>query len=205
VPNAIISSVQFGYQNLTWHLNNGGCKDSSKIEVIFYQPPPDPLIGESQVGPYLFKTKLKAFLPKLGEGKWTTPDASIVIANINDPESYVENLKFGKNYFQWYVTNGVCESASDTLVVEAIDIRIPEGFSPNEDNINDFFEIKGLENIDNAELIILNKWGKEVYRSKNYKNDWKGTFNGNELPLDTYFYILNVIGRTYKGFLVVRR
>ncbi len=197
--------TQYGTHHFTYTINNGGCKDSAKINVTFYQPPPDPLVGENQQGPYLFKTKLKAYLPVFGKGKWTTPDTTIKIDDIYDPETWVENLKFGYNYFQWYVENGVCVSASDTLVVEVTDIKIPEGFSPNGDGKNDTLIIKGLENVNNAELIILNRWGQEVYRSKDYKNNWDGTYKGFTLPLDTYFYILNVIGRTYKGYLIIRK
>jgi len=201
----LVKSSQYGTHTFTWTLNNGGCIDSSTVYITFDQPPPDPLVGEDQQGPFLFKTKLKAYLPLLGTGKWTTPDSTIIISDIFDPEATVENLKFGKNYFQWYVENGVCTSASDTLVVEVTDIRIPEGFSPNGDGKNDTLIIKGLENVSNAELIILNRWGYEVFRSKDYKNNWDGKYKGDVLPLDTYYYILNVIGRTYKGFLIIRK
>lgn len=204
-PETPVVVSQYGTHSFTWTLNNGGCIDSSTIFVTFDQPPPDPLIGEDQQGPFLFKTRLKAYLPMLGKGKWTTPDTTIRISDIYDPEAYVENLKFGKNYFQWYVENGVCHSASDTLIVEVTDIRIPEGFSPNGDGKNDTLVIKGLENVSNAELIVLNRWGTEVFRSKDYKNNWDGKYKGNVLPLDTYYYILNVIGRTYKGFLIIRK
>ena len=37
------------------------------------------------------------------------------------------------------------------------------------------------------------------------KNDWNGTQDGKELSSDTYYYILNVIGRTYKGYIVIRK
>ncbi|MGC8824118.1 MAG: gliding motility-associated C-terminal domain-containing protein [Bacteroidales bacterium] len=204
-PETKVISSQFGTHAFTWTLNNGGCIDSSTIYVTFDQPPPDPLVGEDQQGPFLFKTRLKAYLPMLGTGRWTTPDTTIKISDVYDPEATVENLKFGKNYFQWYVENGVCRSASDTLIVTVNDIRIPEGFSPNGDGINDTLVIKGLEQVSNAELIVLNRWGIEVYHSKDYKNNWDGKYKGNVLPLDTYYLILNVIGRTYKGFLVIRK
>jgi gliding motility-associated-like protein len=199
------SVEQYGTHHFTWKLNNGGCIDSSTIQVIFYQPPPSPLVGDNQEGPFLFKTKIKAYLPIFGKGEWTTPDTTIIFSDIYDPEATVENLKFGKNYFQWYVKNGACAAASDTLVITVKDIRIPEGFSPNKDGKNDTFYIKGLENVTNAELIILNRWGTVLYHSRDYKNDWDGTSHGSILPLDTYYYILNVIGRTYKGYLIIRK
>ncbi|HEY9122810.1 MAG TPA: gliding motility-associated C-terminal domain-containing protein [Bacteroidales bacterium] len=200
-----IKTSAFGPQNVTWEANNGGCIDKKNIQVTFFQPPLDPSIGENQSGPYLFKTHLKAYLPQLGVGKWISPDNSIIIENNSDPETYVENLKFGKNQFIWVVTNGVCQATSDTLIVEATDLKIPEGFSPNGDKINDLFEIKGLENVKDANLTIINRWGKQIYNQPDYKNNWNGTQDGKELPSDTYYYILNVIGRTYKGYIVIRK
>ena len=44
----------------------------------------------------------------------------------------------------------------------------------------------------NSQLIIISRWGDEVYRSPvPYNNDWDGTFNGEPLPVGTYFYILD--------------
>lgn len=200
-----IDSLYYGQRIFTWTLNNGGCIDSAQQRVVFYQPPPDPLVGEDFSGPFLFKTNLKAYLPKLGQGKWTTPDESIIIEDPSDPVSKVENLKFGKNHFLWYVENGLCVAASDTFTIEVQDIKVPGGFSPNNDDKNQFFEIQGLGQAPNSQLIVLNRWGKEVYKSNDYKNDWDGTVNGNPLPSDTYFYLLNTIGRTYKGYVVIKR
>lgn len=205
-PNVKVTSSQYGQRYLTWQLNNGGCIDSSSREIIFYQNPPNPLVGKNQSGPFLFQTNLEGNLPELGTGHWTTPDKDIVIYNETDPYTLVDSLKLGKNYFIWNVVNGVCRAASDTLTVEATDLKIPNGFSPNNnDTINQMFYIKGLNYVKNADLTIINKWGKTVYHSSNYQNDWDGTYKGNDLVGDTYFYILNVIGRTYKGFVVIRR
>jgi len=54
---------------------------------------------------------------------------------------------------------------------------------------------------------VINRWGNEVLRKTNYQNDWDGTdMNGNELPDDTYFYILYIDNKlTYKGYIVLKR
>ena len=77
------------------------------------------------------------------------------------------------------------------------------------DYANPVFKINGLLRDtlvnENARLTILNKLGNVVYHSDDYKNDWDGTYKGNDLPEDTYYFFLNVIGRTYKGYVVIRR
>lgn len=71
-------------------------------------------------------------------------------------------------------------------------------FSPNDDGVNDFFIIEGIESYNNN-LEIYNRWGAIVYRANNYQNDWDGKANVStflntqqRLPIGTYYYILKV-------------
>ncbi len=88
--------------------------------------------------------------------------------------------------------------------------EVPEVFTPNGDNFNDFFVVKGLENYTNNELQIFNRWGNLVYTKKSYKNDWNGMPNApgktgtSKLPAGTYYVILNYGDEklpVYKGFV----
>ena len=86
------------------------------------------------------------------------------------------------------------------------DLNIPNSFSPNGDEINDYFVIRGLRK--NALLIILDKFGKLVFESKDYQNEWDGRdTEGNLLPTDTYWYVLELPGYTmnWKGFVYLKR
>jgi gliding motility-associated-like protein len=64
-----------------------------------------------------------------------------------------------------------------------------------------------VEIIDKIELIIFNRWGNEEYKNDNYLNDWDGRNNkGEELPNDTYFYILKFEnGKIIKGSVLIKR
>ena len=98
-------------------------------------------------------------------------------------------------------------------------ISIPQGFSPNGDGFNEFFVIKGLENLspENA-LIIFNRWGQIVFKKTNYNNDWDGTNNyssglfSDQLSTGTYYYVFRTINavpiigdREYKGYIYINR
>ncbi|MFD2822593.1 gliding motility-associated C-terminal domain-containing protein [Lacinutrix iliipiscaria] len=76
-------------------------------------------------------------------------------------------------------------------------LEIPQGFSPNDDGYNDFFEIPCIENYPNAKLMIYNRYGTCVYSNNNYLNNWAGKPNkgilhsdSSLLPVGTYFYVL---------------
>jgi gliding motility-associated-like protein len=71
-----------------------------------------------------------------------------------------------------------------------MDTSVPEKlltiFTPNDDGINDAFYVRNLP--ENSKLIITNRWGKEVYSSKNYQNDWKGEGAADGI----YFYQISI-------------
>jgi gliding motility-associated-like protein len=89
----------------------------------------------------------------------------------------------------------------------ADNLFIPNLYTPNGDGINDVFEIRGLELFQENQLVIINRWGNEVYKTTNYKNDWQGT----GLSEGTYYYLLRVRENTgaawkvYKGYITLIR
>ncbi|WP_333876571.1 gliding motility-associated C-terminal domain-containing protein, partial [Flavobacterium sp.] len=78
------------------------------------------------------------------------------------------------------------------------DILIPDGYSPNNDGINDTFEIENLHIIyPNFKLEIYNRYGNLIYKGNRNTPNWDGTTNqgglnlgNNLLPTGVYFYIL---------------
>ena len=97
-------------------------------------------------------------------------------------------------------------AGSASVVAEAPDcepeLTIPNIITPNNDGVNDVFVISGLGTLV-WELSIFNRWGKQVYHSREYKNDWSGA----ELPEAVYFYLLKhqESGQAFKGFLEIHR
>ncbi len=93
------------------------------------------------------------------------------------------------------------------------DFFIPEGFSPNGDGINDVFVIRGISNFPDNKFDVFNRWGNKVFDANPYKNTWDGKatkglrVGGDELPVGTYFYILDLGDGTpvYKGTIYLNR
>jgi len=64
--------------------------------------------------------------------------------------------------------------------------------TPNGDGMNDVFVIENIEHYPNAELTVFNRWGRLVYQTTGYQNNWGGKVNGNILSNGTYFYVLEL-------------
>ena len=83
----------------------------------------------------------------------------------------------------------VCAEAVVVIEVTCSDsLKAYNAISPNGDSRNDAFVLEGLQKYPNNTLIIFNRWGNEIFKVKNYENDWQGTWNGKDLPDGTYFY-----------------
>jgi gliding motility-associated-like protein len=64
--------------------------------------------------------------------------------------------------------------------------------TPNFDGVNDVMQISCATNFSN-ELYVYDRWGKQVFNTKNYSNIWDGKdFNGNDLPEGGYMWVLKV-------------
>ena len=92
------------------------------------------------------------------------------------------------------------------------------GFSPNDDGVNDFWEIKGIEEYPNNLVTVFNRWGDMVFQIKEYDNQFnvfRGVANkltgmgGDKLPAGTYFFNIKISkgenSTEKKGFLVLKR
>ncbi len=69
-------------------------------------------------------------------------------------------------------------------------IFIPTGFTPNGDGKNDVFKVFGND-LTEANIIVYDRWGEQVFESNDPSIGWDGTYNGKQLPPDVYgFYAI---------------
>ena len=113
-----------------------------------------------------------------------------------------ESLINGNTYYASIIVGGGCESSERLEVTVDLtsgcsDLFIPDGFSPNNDGLNDEFYIKNINDLyPNFKLEIFNRYGNMVYKGDINTPNFNGkssesTFVGKEvLPSGVYFYIL---------------
>jgi gliding motility-associated-like protein len=63
-------------------------------------------------------------------------------------------------------------------------------FTPNNDGINDYWELPEMPTWGNCDVKVYSRNGKLVFSDPHYNNLWDGTSNGNPLPEGAYYFII---------------
>ncbi|NEU09516.1 PKD domain-containing protein [Flavihumibacter sp. R14] len=119
--------------------------------------------------------------------KWT-PSTGLDRDDVLNPiASPVEDI----TYTLTVAARGSC-TVTDEVLVKVLKMPvIPNAFTPNSDGVNDEWNIKYLESYPDVTVEVFNRFGNKVYSSVGYTESWKGQFNGDDLPVGTYYYIIN--------------
>lgn len=78
-----------------------------------------------------------------------------------------------------------------TEPIQFLVVGYPKFFSPNGDSQQDFWQVFGLETLDNAQILIFDRFGKLLVQLDQNNPTWDGTFNGTPLPSSDYWFRLD--------------
>lgn len=87
----------------------------------------------------------------------------------------------------------------------AVELTIPNIFTPNGDGFNDQFVIENIEYCSESRLTIRNSRGNVVYDKLNYQNDWTADDLPDGIYYYTFTYILNEETQKVKGNIAIKR
>ncbi|MBF4472843.1 T9SS type B sorting domain-containing protein, partial [Flavobacterium sp. HJJ] len=146
-------------------------------------------------------------------------DSNSVTANISGQGDYEYSIDLPTGPFQesnffdnispgihdLYISdkNG-CGTIKKTIAV----LGIPKFFTPNNDGYNDYWNIKGANETFNsgAQIFIYDRFGKLIKQVTASGNGWDGTYTGNPMPADDYWYTIKLEdGREAKGHFSLKR
>jgi gliding motility-associated-like protein len=158
------------------------------IDVLYLQVPVAELGNDTAICPET-SVLLDVELPQVS---YLWQDGSTASSFTADTEQIV-----------WVVISNFCGIANDTLLITMKDcdtipheIVLPNIITPNDDGVNDVLEIAELPQ--GSQLFIYNRWGKRVYQSNNYLNNW----DAKDVEDGTYFYVIFMSENVQrKGFL----
>ncbi len=167
---------------------NNGCSESisQTITVI-----PTPLLNAGRDTLVLEGGEVKLNAIAVGSNltyKWF-PSSGLSRDDIPDPvASPLDDI----TYTVTVTSDQSCVSMDNVLVKVLRQPEVPNAFSPNNDGMNDLWNVKYLESYANATVQVFSRFGEIVYKSlKGYSKPWDGQFNGINLPVGTYYYIID--------------
>jgi gliding motility-associated-like protein len=216
-----INNLRPGMNRLTWSLSSGACVNYSSDEItVYYETAPianKDTFSISFNGSAILNVKRndQVFSPEFDIEVLSAPKNGTATMNSDGNISYTAKQNFvGTDVFTYELCSPTCanECAVGTVELKIGDdaeCMVPTIMTPNGDGINDAFSIPCMETgkYPNNEVIIFNQWGDEIYRAAPYKNDWQGTYDGADIPVGTYYYVIS-FGESIKpkaGFLIIER
>ncbi|MFH2096645.1 MAG: gliding motility-associated C-terminal domain-containing protein, partial [Bacteroidota bacterium] len=124
-----------------------------------------------------------------------------------------ENTITGLPSGTYAVTVTDANNCSFTDSVEVIiPLIIPSLFTPNVDGHNDNWAITNIEVYEDLSIEVYNRWGDLVYTfsgsGQEYSDEpWDGTYNGAEMPMGGYVYIIDLKdgNEPYNGVVSIKR
>ena len=93
--------------------------------------------------------------------------------------------QFCQTTLEFIIREGTVDPGGDTIPIVA-----PTGFSPNGDDINDTWLLENVDQFPEVFVEVFNEWGTRVFESTGYDTPWNGTYNGQDLPPATYYFII---------------
>ena len=193
-------------------INEDNNNQTSPIELLIIPPISElPTLIECDTGYNLAEFDLTSQYDNIS----AEPDSITFHINEEDVESGDNTINFPENFVNTEspqsiyvrISRDICfETAVFSIEVENCPPHIPEGFSPNEDGVNDDFLITGLRDIfEDFDLLIYNRYGTLIFQGDNDIPNWNGTANkgmnnkGKPMPVGTYFYVLYLNDPAYRA------
>ncbi len=178
--------------------NESGCTltESTRVVVSEQAPPlaatadPDTLFGPGQV-------QLEATFDPGYSYLWQ-PARGLNNITLHNPTAQVDST----SVFNVQVTDeDGCRNAVEIRVVVVSECRepfifVPNGFTPNGDNLNDRLFVEG-KTIDELYFAVYNRWGEKVFETDDQSVGWDGTYKGKALSPDAFGYYLEA--RCFNG------
>ncbi len=184
-PNAVTASGVYYIQGI----NKAGCMGLLPVHVVLTQPDinvtdPQPVIYPATVD--LSKTFTPQ--PNVTYSYYSNTEATVPVGD------YTAVQHSGTFYIKATNIHGCTNVAPVNVVVNPplpYAITAPNVFTPNNDGINDHFNItiQGIASFESVK--IYNRYGQLVFSTTSPGEYWDGTFNGRALPVGTYYWVFD--------------
>ncbi|HVW96447.1 MAG TPA: gliding motility-associated C-terminal domain-containing protein [Mucilaginibacter sp.] len=203
VPNPVASPAETTTYSV--NVSNDGCNDDSKSVTVTVRKKPvadgggDKKIFEGQ------SVKLNGSVggDEIASVLWSPATA------LDDPTSVIPTASPTDDItYTMTVTSQNCGIATSKVFVRVFKkVTVPNTFSPNNDGVNDTWDIDALATYPGSSVKVFNRYGTQVYQSIGYSKPWDGKYNGSYVPRGTYYYIIDLKNDTpnLSGWVLIVR
>ena len=175
-------------------IDEAGCRSSGQVEIT-----------ES---PSIVPGNITFEMPDCGESNGSislqpSGGTGVLKVSLNGgafvPNTTFQNLAAGENSISISDENGCIKDTTIFIKQKKCQIYIPNTFSPNQDGVNDYFELSthGEFNVQILKYMIFDRWGNLVYSAGDFSiasTDfwWDGTFKRMSMSPGTFAYYIEV-------------
>lgn len=169
--------------------DKNGCTDTASVFIDNY-PIPQVTTNEDQYGFIGDEFDLIATGSSSGGSYIWTPSESVECPTC--PTTITSPLNSTSYIVTFTDNNGCVDQAAINIYFDPI-VYVPNTFTPDNDEHNNFFKVEA-SNITDFELLIFNRWGELIFVMNNPNDYWDGTYNGEICKDGTYVWKM-----TYKS------
>ena len=131
-PNTLVTGIGAGETKLVWSIAAGSCPSSSDTLVITRFEQPDLANAGNDQSICGDSLTLSGNNPLVGTGIWSFVSGSGTIEQPDRADSKVSGLSAGENRLVWTISNGVCLSSTDTVLVNVAPFATQANAGPDQ-------------------------------------------------------------------------
>ncbi|MEW4922312.1 T9SS type B sorting domain-containing protein [Algibacter sp. 2305UL17-15] len=183
-----------GYSNSNWiHIEPTSNFVNTQQDCEIFADIPDVTVLDDFIGS-------QYVLPSITDGSYFTQSEG------NGQQLFPGHILSNSQTIYIYISSGCYSNESSfNIIISDKTHAIPKYFTPNNDTVNDFWQVIDPDNTVNN-ITIYNRQGKLLKLLDPKSQGWDGTFNGNQLPTDTYWYEIVLNSREIiRGYFALKR
>jgi len=185
--------ISNGTTNIIYSCVKDGCVSSKDQNITVYQSPKITLFPERSINVNGFVNLDATVVGNYNSLVWKDAGNTLSDKNILNP---IAKPKVATSYCLFASTANSCADTACVLVKIVSNIEIPNAFSPNGDNINETWIVEDKTQTKFIKANIFDRYGKLVKSLFGTKIVWDGLYNGQPLPMATYYYVLTISSET---------
>lgn len=159
-------------------INNPDCFNIAEINLILNEPP--------QIESYsVVQPQINSNSNTITLDIENASDYEFSLGNIDGPFQTSTTFNNVNSGFQTIYIRDLkgCAIVSSEIAVLGYD----NFFTPNNDGVNDFWKLRGIDTAGNL-IHIFDRYGKLLIKLQASDKGWDGTYNGTEMPADDYWF-----------------